>query len=141
MIEYLINELCADGMRHVKIVSDDAHALENFPVAGARIEHRSDEVLGLHYVEVWWACQDVVQVTDEADGRTRKFLVWKFLPGERVSDVIRFAAQWYFEHAHRKPQFAWMQHLPPGAEYGVEVDDVMLLEVSWALPGCVMIGG
>jgi len=41
----------------------------------------------------------------------------------------------------RWPRVAYVNKLPEGAEHGVEVDGVMLLEVDWVPPGFVFIGG
>lgn len=142
MIEYLINELCADGMRHVKIVSDSPDALLNFPIEGARIERKSDELLGLHYVEVWWACRGFVDFHFEGLPKGfRRLAVWKFAQGERASEIINCLVEWFFVQTHHHPQFAWMKQLPSGVENGIEVHGVTLLQADWALPGCVLIGG
>jgi len=41
----------------------------------------------------------------------------------------------------RWPRDAYIKTLPKGAEHGVEVDGVMLLEVDWVLEGYLFIGG
>jgi hypothetical protein len=145
MIELLVNEVLPDGMRHVKVVSDqaDPHPLP-FPLEGGReirVKKWTDELLGLHYLEATWACMEVVHVHLEGQPKCRKLVVWKFLPGERVSEIITYVADWFFVQTHHRPEYAFMRSLPSGVESGTEVDGVMLMQADWALPGCVMVGG
>lgn len=140
MIQVLVNELLADGTRRVRVVSDQAPVPYHIGDQAA-VRSWDDEALGLHYLEVTWPCMDVVHVQLEGMPKCRKMLVWKFLPGERVSQVIRYVADWYFAQTHHRPQYAFVRSLPAGVENGQEVDGVMLMEAEWALPGCVFIGG
>ena len=143
MIQILVNELRPDGMRRVKVVCDDPHPLP-FPLKGGReleLHEWDDEALGLHYVEATWPCMGVVDVQLEGMPKFRRLVVWKFMPGERVSEVIRCVADWYFVQTHQRPGYAFLRSLPSGAENGQEVEGVMLMQAEWALPGCVMIGG
>lgn len=142
MIEKLIDEVTPDGVRHMKMVSDLSPI--PFPVregAGFQVQEWTDELLGLHYLDATWASMDVVILQGEGWPKPRKLVLWKFLPGERVSEIIKEVADWYFVSAHHRPQYAFMKRLPQGAENGTEVDGCMLIEAEWALDGCVMIGG
>jgi hypothetical protein len=145
MIEIVVNDVLEDGMRRVRMVSDCEIAPSPLPSPwkgeGVACRTWSDNLLGLHYAEWTWACRDVVEVHTEGMKKCRRLVMWKFLPGERVSEVITLVAEWYFVQTHRRPQFAWMQKLPKGVEYGLEVDGVMLLEDESVYPGCVMVGG
>ena len=148
MIEVVLNDVLDDGMRRLRLVSDQvidpAVVVFSKPLpcgAGMCARMWSDALLGLHYAEWTWACMDVVEMHFEGDDTKRKFVMWKFLPGERVSDVIKFVADWYFAQTHHHAEFAFMKQLPKGAEIGIEVDGCMLMEADWALPGCVLIGG
>jgi hypothetical protein len=140
MIEIVKNEISLDGMRTVRVVSDLCPI--PFPVKeGANVRRWDDELLGLHYVEMEYPSMDFVDVHFEGMEQFRRLLVWMFLPGERVSKVVEFAANWYFQQTHHRPQFAFMKRLPQGAENGTEVDGCILIQAEWALDGCVMIGG
>jgi hypothetical protein len=140
MIELLVNEILPDGMRHVKVVSDLPPI--PFPVRdGGQIHQWTDELLGLHYLEATWPCMEVVHVHLEGQPKCRKLVVWKFLPGERVSEIISYVADWFFVQTHHRPEYAFMRSLPSGVESGTDVDGVMLMQADWALPGCVMVGG
>jgi hypothetical protein len=149
MIELLVNEVLPDGMRHVKVVSDaplSASTLTSPQIRestkfGGSVREWRDEVLGLNYLEAGWACMEVVHVQLEGQPKCRKLVVWKFLPGERVSEIITYVADWFFVQTHHRPEYAFMRSLPSGVESGTEVDGVMLMQADWALPGCVMVGG
>ena len=148
MIEMVQNDISEDGMRRVRMVSDqviDPASIEFTPPLpkGAGVSSRawSDDVLHLHYAEWTWACMGFVDFHFEAMPKFRRLFVWKFLPGERVSEVIRFVSDWYFMQTHHRPQYAWMKKLPKGIEWGTEVEGCSILEADWALPGCVLIGG
>lgn len=142
MIEIVVNEITGDGMHRVRVVSDMPSPLTPLPVGeGSSVRTWDDALLGLHYAEALYPCREVVCVTFEGMKRPRKLVVWKILPGERVSEIVSQVADWYFWSAHRRPQYAFMARLPRGVESGVEVDGVSLFEAEWAIPGCVMIGG
>src|SRR3989304_17096 len=71
----------------------------------------------------------------------RRLVVWKLMAGERISEGMRCAAWRYSELFLRWPAFAFIRTKPAGVENGIEIEDVMLMEANWALPGCLMVGG
>lgn len=140
MIEVVKSEISQSGMRTVRVVSDLSPI--PFPVQeGACVKTWDDELLGLHYVEMTFPSQGFVDVHLEGQPKFRRLLVWMMLPGERVSKVIEFAADWYFQQTHRKPNYCFMKRLPAGASNGIEIENCMVMEAEWALDGCLMIGG
>lgn len=147
MIEILTNELLPDGYRHVRVMSD-APLTEAWmlgyapaPVRGfAQVTLTPTAALNLFYGDVRYPCREVVRCQVSCVS-FRMLAVWKLLPGDRVSEVIEHVAEWYFASAGQRPQFGWMRKLPAGAECGMEIAGVMLLEAEWALDGCVMVGG
>ncbi len=152
MIEVLVNEVQADGMKRVRVVSSgplsEAMMMQYVPGAArefARVKVEPTMALSLFYGEVVYPLREVVDVRAEcAVGHARRLAVWKLMPeeGYRVSEIVEFLAQWYFEKTHQRPQFAFMKKLPKDVESGeCDVAGVMLIEATWALQGCVMVGG
>jgi hypothetical protein len=57
--------------------------------------------------------------------------------GRRVSEQVREAVEAFLRASGIRPEYAFVWRMPVGAEDGVEVDGVMLIEAEWAPEGCV----
>lgn len=151
MIEVVLNEILPDGMKHIRVMAGEAvtnaDLLRYVPGAArplARMKCERLASLSLFYGDVVYPLREVVECHVACGvGRARKLAVWKMVPeeGYRVSEIVAFLADWYFQQTHHRPEFAFMKKLPTGAESGCEVDGVMLFEAEWAMSGCVMVGG
>lgn len=149
MEEIVHNLVRMDGMCELKLMSDaaltEAQVLRYVPVgvrALAQVKCYDTAALSLFYGEAVYPCREVVRCQVSCiPSKFRKLAVWKLLPGEHVSVVIGEMAMWYFASAHRRAKFAFIKRLPKGAENGMEIAGLMLLEAEWALTGCVMVGG
>ncbi|HZM24559.1 MAG TPA: hypothetical protein VFC02_22620 [Anaerolineales bacterium] len=149
MEEIIQNKLTEDGFRHLKLISDSRVAEERMmrfiPVPArehAQIRCSDTTALSLFYGEANWPVRgDAVDIHAEGWIKFRRLVVWKLLPGERMSEAIGLAKCSYIKLFLRCPRYAFARSLPKSVESGVEVDDVMLMQAEWAIPGCVMIGG
>lgn len=149
MEEIIQNNLTEDGLRHLKILSDvkvtDECMMRFIPVAArehAQVRCYDTAALSLFYGEATWPVRgEAVDVHCEGWVKFRRVVAWKLMPGERMSEVISLALVCYSSMFSRYPAYAFVRTLPRSVENGIEVDDVMLLQADWVLPGCVMIGG
>jgi len=156
MIKIVANQLSADGMKFVKVVSDREvpEAFMRKFVHGPTLDYAvvkcyPTTALSLFYGEVTFPVRGVVDVKLEGMERARRLAVWRLMSqdGFTVSQVIHFLAGWFFTQTHHRPQYAFMRKLPASVESGCEVpqgdgiEDVMLFQAEWALEKCVMVGG
>jgi hypothetical protein len=152
MIEIVLNQLSADGMKLVRVISDQrmSEALLWSLVPGAAREFATMKpwetaALCLFYGEVTYPVRGVVEVRGACgEGRVRRLACWRLMEGEgyHVSEIIEFLAEWYFVQTKQKPGYAFVRKMPRGVESGEwEVDGVMLFEAEWCLERCVMVGG
>src|SRR5690349_18347446 len=107
----------------------------------AFVEFLGRTQLGCLYFSITSFVQGVMEVHLDGFLSFRRLLRWLLLPGDRVSKMIEFAADWYVVQTHRRPQYCFIKHLPSGASNGIEIEDCMVMEAEWALDGCLMIGG
>lgn len=70
----------------------------------------------------------------------RSLCVWRLERGQRVSLAIEAAVAHFVEKVGRAPEFAWIRVLPRGAENGMEVGGVTLIESEYAPRGFVVVG-
>ncbi len=149
MEEIVQNNLTEDGLRHLTMMSDvkvtDERMMRFVPVAAhghAQVRCFDTAALSLFYGDATWPVRgEAVDVHCEGWLKFRRLVAWKLMPGERMSEAIRLAKCSYVKLFVRSPRFVFTRTLPKSVENGIEVDDVMLLQAEWALPGCVMIGG
>lgn len=146
MQELIEDTLVAGGMRRRRWVSDGEPLVEP-PFEGDLVIVK-DEAVGLLYSTMMGPYRGPVEVhfgrpihPDPArEDDWIRVLAWA-INGEKVSRCMQEGAAAYAEMVGRWPGVAYIQKMPEGAEYGVEVDGVMLLEVGWVLPGFLYIGG
>lgn len=148
MEEIIFNRLTLGGIREVKLISDSAVSEERMMrfVPGPAIDLVKvwcypTAALSLFYGEASWPAREAVDIQCEGWPKFRRVVVWKLVPGERVSVGVRSAASRYFELFMRWPRFAFIRHKPAEVENGIEIENVMLMEANWALRGCLMVGG
>jgi hypothetical protein len=142
VIEVLANDVTLEGMRRVKVVSDEP--LEGITIdcilPGAHLSVWKDELLGLHYLEAIWTCREAIQIQLEGWTCPREMVLWKLLPGERVSEVLKEMVRLFGARFQSFPDYAFMRKLPKTIENGFEVNDVTLLEAEWVPAGCIAVG-
>ena len=146
MKKIIANELLPGGMRRVKVISDgpidkvlweaavpmDARGLVKF-------EELKDSALGIHTLAMEGpVCEPI---TFEFEPKPRKMLVWKVLDGQRVSEAIQQARTAFYCMTGFWPRLVFVKKLPQGADNGMMVHEVMLMQAEWALEGCVILGG
>jgi len=149
MIKLVEDSLIEGGMQRRRWAADapiEIHDLEE----GCQTREWEDALLGLHYVELVQPFRGPVEIffpypirPDNCPGKNMiRMLAWG-INGDRVSQCIKDGAEAFASMVGRWPRVAYIHELPKGAEHGVEVSGVMLLEVSegWTLPGFVFIGG
>jgi hypothetical protein len=150
MIEVVINQLSADGMKFIKAMSDqavsDAMMLGFVPGAArdlAQVKCYDTAALSLFYGEVTFPVRGVVEIPAGRVGKVRRLAAWRMVESEgyRMSEIIEFLGQWYFTQTKRKPQYAFVKSLPKNVERFTEVDGLVLLDVNWCLEKTVMVGG
>lgn len=138
MEEVIVDTIEAGGMRRLRVVRDAPLELEGLL---PELKIWEDEALGLHYAEALYPYRGAVEVHFEGlPKRFRRLVCWA-LQGDRVSKGMQEGAMRFEELFGRRPEYAFIERLPTGAESGVEVDGVMLMEAEWAMPGCLYLGG
>lgn len=148
MIKLLEDVLEAGGVARRRWVADEELAA---PIpgpsprtgegGGAQWRVWEDEVLGLFYCEAVELYRGPVEVFFQ--GFERKFirvLAWG-IGGDRVSKCMEEGAVAFAAMVGRWARWAFIDRLPKGAEAGVEVAGLALVECEWAVPGFVFIGG
>jgi hypothetical protein len=150
MIEVVTNQLSADGMKFVKVLSDKVLAEEKmlcFVPGAARdvatVKCYDTAALSLFYGEVTFPVRGVVEIPTGRVGKVRRLAAWRMVESEgyRMSEIIEFLGQWYFVQTKRKPQYAFVKSLPKNIERFTDVDGLTLLDVNWCLEKTVMVGG
>ena len=138
MIEVLVNDVTLDGMRRVKVVSDASPV--TYPVPeGSTVRTWCDELLGLHYLEATWMCREAVSIRCEGWTCAREVVLWKLMPGERVSVALKDALGVYAMRFKRFPGYAFLRKLPSVIENGFEAEDTCLFAAEWVPAGCIAI--
>jgi hypothetical protein len=141
------NAITFDGMRSLKVIGEveiDAMKwqamIPNEAQGLVKCRGWKDESLGIYYLTMVWPARDCIPGVMVGKVRyERPMVIWRMVAGERVSTAIQEAAKLFKREHGRQPEFAWLKTIPKGAEQYVE--DVELLQVDWAYPGCVMVGG
>ena len=148
MEQIVLNQLMNDGMCQVKLLSDTpvrpARMLRFVPTPAldfAEVNCYDTAALCLFYGEVKYPVREVVEMRCEGWILPRQMVVWKLMPGERMSEELKLACAYYFQHFFRYPTFAFVRNLPRDIGSEVEVGRVLLLQAEWAIPGCLMVGG
>jgi len=153
MIELVEDTLLAGGLRKMRWMSEapipvPSPISDEIGEGGCR--RWGDEKLGVHYLEVVypyrgpveirfpWPVNPVTCPVDEP--KMIRMLAWS-INGEKISKCMQEGAAEFASSVGRWPRDAYIKTLPKGAEHGVEVDGVMLLEVDWVLEGYLFIGG
>jgi len=149
MIENVMDVIEAGGLRRRRWAADapiEIHDLEE----GCQTREWEEALLGLHYVELVQPYRGPVEVYFPHPIRPEncpgvdmiRMLAWA-INGEKVSKCIQDGAAAFASMVGRWPRAAYIHELPKGAEHGVEVGGVLLLEVSesWVLSGFLFIGG
>lgn len=83
-----------------------------------------------------------------AEGKFRRLVVWSLDSGKLEVEsgkwsvrVALFEAAMEFERLFGgRAEYGFMRRLPKGAEHGMEVGDLILLEAEWMLERCVAVG-
>ena len=148
MEEVVHNRLTMEGIREVKLISDspvsEGRMMRFVPepaIGLVTVRCYDTTALNLFYGEASWPAREAVDFQCDGWPKFRRVVVWKLVPGERVSVGVRSAASRYFELFMRWPRFAFIRHKPAEVENGIEIENVMLMEANWALRGCLMVGG
>lgn len=144
MIDIFADDVTVDGLRRVRLVSDQPIEAETtlpvVPPLGAAVRSWSDAALGLHYVEATWACREAVALRCAGWKKPKGVVVWKLEPGERVSAALPSAVAVFGETFKFLPTYAWMRKLPNAVELWFEVAGVEFHQAEWAPLGCVVLG-
>lgn len=148
MIEVVVNQLSADGMKFVRVISDRvvSEAWMRSIVPGvarefAQVHCYDTSALSLFYGEVTYPLRGVVEVHAQLWKKPRRFAGWRLMPGERASQAIHFLDEWYFVKTHRRAAYAFMKSLPKDIESGTDVNGLELHQAEWCLDKCVLVGG
>lgn len=165
MEEVVENVLLQDGIRRLRVISDVCisplrwvAALPDEAVRVAELVPAEDASLGIHSLIVTWPARELfLGVQFPSLGKIEKPMVlWKLVEGERISMVVRLAAEVFERGVGRKPSVAWIRSMPKGMEefeiaggyvaeaVTVPIEDgiagVSLRTAEWVWAGCVVVG-
>ncbi len=96
---------------------------------------------GAHHLRAELPFTGMLDIWPREWPKPRRFLVWRLLEGERVSDAILSAANMYLHAVGYAPKFAFTRTLPPRAEWGQDVFGCLLFAAEWLPRNCVAVGG
>lgn len=141
MIERVEDVLEAGGLVRTRWVADAPIVIEHIE-EGWQVKEWEDVMLSLYYVELRQAYRGPVEIHFPALGPKKfiRVLAWA-IQGDKVSQCMQEGAQAFGRMVGRWPRFAYIWKLPVGAQEFVEVMGVMLVQVDWAIPGFLFIGG
>jgi len=148
-MQKLVEDVLLDGgLRRMRWM-DDAPLRVREP-DGYEVEASEDTQLGIHYLTVTCMWRGPCEIRFPwpvspascpiADEKMIRMLAWA-INGEKVSKCMGEGAAAFAGMVGRWPRVAYIKKLPEGAEHGVEIAALMLLEVDWVLPGFLFIGG
>lgn len=148
MIEVVVNQLSAEGMKFVRVISDrvvsEAFMRAVVPSVArefAQVKCYDTAALSLFYGEVTYPLRGVVEVHAQLWKKPRRFAGWRLMPGERASEAIQTLDEWFFVQTHHRAAYAFMKSLPKGIESGTDVNGLELHQAEWCLDKCVLVGG
>jgi hypothetical protein len=147
MIEVVLNVLGDDGLRRVRVISDDEiqHPVRYFaplPVEGRKllqVVESVDAALGIHSLEVAYPVYGPFDVAILSPKKFRMFV--NFVYGSRVSECIELGRVEFFCRTRFAPAYAFIRNLPAGAVDGMDVHGLVLIEAEWMPLNCVAVGG
>lgn len=92
-----------------------------------------EDEIHLHHLLVSWQAAEVVQWTFQVKPWLvrRNVVLWFVKMSQTMSEAILDAAVCYALNFGRDPLFAFVHKMPSGANEGVEVKGVMLIQADW----------
>lgn len=130
------------------VVTEDCvrklHVMSNRPIqmdlpADATAERTTEA--GAYHLRAEWSFTGILDIWPRHWPKPRRFLVWRLMDGERVSDAILCAANMFSHAVGFLPKFAFVRTLPEKAEWGQEVHGCLLFAAEWLPRHCVAVGG
>lgn len=148
MQKMTVNELQHDGWRRLRFVSDAV--IDYYPylrlVPSVAREHLvtnpgQDELLGLFSLEMLYPVYGPFDFMIHSPKKFRRLMFVHTIYAKRVSECIDLAKVEFFCGTRFKPEYAFVQLLPRGAEDGMDVHGCILLAAEWMPASCVATGG
>lgn len=150
------NDMDGAGVRRLHVMADEpidpAQAWRRWAHVekplGMTVQMRTDEIR-LHHLEAEFLPREVMYFTFRkwGDETPRPVAVWALEPGQRISEAAVDAALVFFATFGYWPSVAWVRRWPKGlaveeAYIPLAEDAGMdLMDVPWAIEGCVIVGG
>jgi hypothetical protein len=150
MEQIVTNILRHDGMRYLKVIGDGEISFEKYlrayVTAGLpreKVQHSivHDDQLGIFTLEATWPMLGPYGVINNGPRKFRKFMAVNYAYAAKVSDCIALAVEAFMISTRHFPKLAYVRQLPKGAEYGMEIHGVILIESEIAPENCVLVGG
>lgn len=147
MIEVVERVVEMDGCYREKVMADVDLSVgwhvevPSYAFGREQVQVWEDAPLGVWYAQVRYPYRGPLDVHyPDWPKKFRRMVCWAYLD-EKVSQGMREGAALYASLFARWPGTAYIDRLPEKAEYGVEVDGVILIPADWAPQGCMLIGG
>ena len=150
MEQVVANILRHDGMRYLKVIGDAEIDPAKYLSACIVVDCVREKVkwsmdqdrdLGIFTFEATWPIFEPFDFANNSPKRFRRFMVVNYCYADRVSDCIKLGVNAFSAGTMFFPKLAYVRDLPNGAEDGMEVHGVILIESEIAPSNCVLIGG
>lgn len=100
---------------------------------------------GSHHLQAEWLVRGAIDIKCEGWPRAKRFVISPIAKGERMSDVVKAAAEEYLRLFGGLPIYAFTGRLPNGVENGVEImlgrHEILLFAADWMMERFVVVGG
>lgn len=147
MENVMVNELCHDGMRRLRVVGDveiepgrylcwvPVEARERAVVSAGR-----DDLLGLFSLELTYPIYEPFMVALHSPKKFRRLMFVHFSFANRVSECIALARTEFWGRTKFAPVYAFVKGVPKDLD-GALVSDCIILEAEWMPARCAAVGG
>lgn len=130
----------ATAKRHVHLMSNSAIT---YPLPSGSVVQATVEA-GVHHLRAEIPMRGPVDIQCEGWAMPKRFVLWTWNEGERMSEIIIKAAEEYLRLFGDLPGYAFVQSLPRGIEPGRAVpfmdDEILLFNAEWMFGRSVAVG-
>lgn len=136
----IVNQVDGQCMRHLHLMSNrefDRASMTHYAAVNGVVTREA----GVWHLRAIHPFRGVMDVNAEGWVKMRRLVMWS-LDGYPTVKVALHAAAAEFERVfHGRAMYGFVRRLPRGAEHGMDVEDLTLLEADWMLERAVAVGG
>jgi hypothetical protein len=127
-------------MRHVHLMSNQEIEKDELQVYGIPSGVGTREA-GAWHLRCSYPYRGMIDIPAASkNGKFRRLVAWNLDGCPSVKVALHDAAMEFERLFGGRAEFGFVRKLPKGAEHGMEVGDLILLETEWMLDRCVAVG-